>query len=440
MDPVKLFEQFLDDDEAWDMYVTGRAGTGKTTDCKHMLAVAYERGIEPIVCAYTHKACNILRQKMPPYVTVTTLHSYLKKRPSVNVNAAHIKHMHSNVQTADPEKRKLIVVDEYSMIGEKDYCDLRALQDEDYDGVAEVKILWLGDPYQLPPVGDRQAVTPDGRYQVLLTEQKRRKEDNPLGAPIDQLVSFIEGEEASKLITSDKFARNKDIIAEYTADACTDKVILCYTNKAVQTANVEIEGRSDPIEGDKLFCPTTQQYYTFEGRMDRNQIDYIDKPFGEPLPRNSKYKTLEHLIKMLDIEFAEVTDADGACCIVAYVFGHYSFNTIKASLSRTAAESNKAIQAQFPNFQPAAWAKANDTHPLARARAKAWRDFLTFDECVHCLDFGHAMTVHKSQGSTFQNVYVDTQDLAQLVDTNWNMYLRLMYVALSRASGKVITN
>lgn len=442
MSSILMFKAFMADAEAWDMYITGPAGTGKTTECGDILKYCHEAGLEVIVCAYTHKACGILRSKLPPGTEVTTLHSYLKKRPTINVNASSKNHLTSSAQAGEPDKIKLIVIDEYSMIGEKDYLDLRALQDEDYDGNAEVKILWLGDPFQLPPVQDQQAVIPSGEYCLKLTVQRRRTEDNPLGMAIQQLISYIDNPKAqwSALPQSAQFVRGQDIAKAYAEDTEKDKVILCYTNKAVQANNIFAEGRAFPVHNDKLFCPSTQKYYTFLGNVGRNEIDLIDKPFGEPLMLGSKYKTLEYLVKMPDVEFAEFEDEDGNVVTLAYIFGHYDYKLMKDSYSDQAAKSNSSIEREFKGYKPAAWAKANDKHPLARARSKAWRDFLTFDECVHCIDFSHAMTVHKSQGSTFKHVYVDTQDLGQLVNQNPKMYLRLMYVALSRASGKVITN
>lgn len=442
MSALEIFKKFLQDQQEWDMYLSGAAGTGKTTLCHDFVAHCQAIGYPVLVCAYTHKAKGILQEKLPPGTVVTTLHSYLKKMPVINHNATKKDRMVNATQMAEPDKVKLIIVDEYSMIGEKDYADLRALQDEDYDGNAEVKILWVGDPYQLPPVSDFQAVTPSGPYKVKLTEQKRRTDDNPLGEPISQLISFIEGKDATALATSDRFIRGQDIAKAFAEDPEPDKVMLCYTNKAVQTNNELIEGRLLPVEGDKLFSPTNQHFYEFVRWVPRNEVTGVNLAFGEPLLLNSKYRTLEHLLKNPHVEFAEVIDEDGERVVISYVFGHYTYKLLRDSYTRAAAESNAAIEREIRGVKAAAWAKArdNEKHPLARARSKAWRDFLTFDECVFCLDFSHAMTVHKSQGSTYKHVYVDTQDLAQLVNTNWNMYLRLMYVALSRASVKVITN
>ncbi len=437
---LQIFEHFIHDPEAWDMYITGRAGTGKTTDCGVIVEYCIQHNIEYVVCAYTHKACRVLKSKLPAGANVITLHKYLNKRPTLNMQATKRAQLHSNAQMSQPEKLKLIIIDEYSMVGERDYADIRALQDEDYDGNAEVKVLWLGDPYQLPPVGDAQAVKPEGDYQVMLTEIKRQAAGNPLAEPIAALVSYIEGEEAKALPANTNFVRGVDLASEFMACATDNKVLLCYTNKAVQDYNWAIAGKSEPAKGDKLWSPDLQQFVTFERVLPRSSVDYIDLAFGERLVLNTKYRTLEFLLKSDLYEFCEVSDEDGNIMVYAFVFGHYTYKTIRDSLSDIATKSNQAITTANRGVQPAAWAKANDKHPLARARAKGWRDFLSFNDCVICLDFPFAMTVHKSQGSTFDYVFVDTQDIGQLVNTNWNMYLKLMYVALSRAAKKVYTN
>lgn len=50
----------------------------------------------------------------------------------------------------------------------------------------------------------------------------------------------------------------------------------------------------------------------------------------------------------------------------------------------------------------------------------------------------YAMTAHKSQGSTFENVFVDAKDI--LANPNREEALRCLYVAISRASKNVILN
>ncbi len=434
---IETFKAFLEDHEAWDMYITGRAGTGKTTDVAKLVKYCLDIELDCVVTAYTHKAVSILAEKMPEGTEFATLHSFLGKRPTINDSALKTQHIERSMKIRETAKTSILFIDEYSMIGEKDLLDIIAAQDPDYDGKPKLKVVWVGDPYQLPPVGDIQAVKPCGDYQVLLTEIKRQAKDNPLGNILEQLVRNIEGEPPSPLEANENFLRDKDLMKSYVSCTTQDRVILAYTNKNVQELNELIQGYPEPQCGDTVYSPTTRKSYTFLGWDDRPTE--IELPFGEPLVLNSKFKTLEHLIKN-KTRFATLQTEEGDEATMACVFGHYSYKLDSDELKNIAAGSNKDIENAYRGYKAAGWAKANPKKPLARARAKAWRDFLSFNECTICLDFPHAMTVHKSQGSTYNTVFLDTDDLYKAAHFDFQMYLKLMYVALSRASNMVVTN
>ena len=154
------FQAFMQDREAWDMYITGAAGTGKTTKLKEKVQYCIDNEIPYVVCAFTHKACGILRSKLPPGACVRTLHSFLGKRPCINTNATKKEHVNQNVRSQGldtkssetDEEPEVLFLDEYSMVGEKDFMDIREAQDSDYDSIPELKVVWIGDPHQLPPV------------------------------------------------------------------------------------------------------------------------------------------------------------------------------------------------------------------------------------------------------------------------------------------------
>lgn len=433
---MQTFQKFLNDDKAWDMYITGRAGTGKTTGLAELVEHCKEAGLPYVVCAYTHKACGVLRSKLPQGAIVQTLHKFLKKRPGVNTEATRREAVDINLKMGDSEKVHLLFIDEYSMIGEKDFADIGAMQDEDDDGKPTLKVIWIGDPYQLPPVRDAQAVRPYGNYQVMLKTIHRQGKDNPLLDTLSTLVSFIEGAKVKALPSSHAFVRGKDLIAEYRACSHDDKVLLAYTNRKVQELNFAIAGKEEPDADDLLFSPTNKQSYKFSDAVATPYC--LNSPFdpSKLLDMYDKYKTLDQLIDLPGVQFANVYDEDGEERTFAYVFGHYNYKVIADQLKAAAAASNAAIKQP----KPAEWCKNNYGHPLERARARAWRQFLAFNEWVMCLDFPHAQTVHKSQGSTYKTVFVDTQDIGLAADMDYSMYLRLMYVAISRASDSVITN
>lgn len=440
---LSTFKQFISS-SAWNMYVTGAAGTGKTTDLRHSVQYCIENEIPYVVCAFTHKACGILRTKLPEGALVTTLHSFLKKCPSINQDATSVKHVNTNIKVGEVQIRpKVVFIDEYSMVGEKDWLDLGEMQDTNYDGKCDMQIVWLGDPNQLPPVGDVSCVQPEGSYQVKLTKIYRN--DNPLQIPLNALISYMTGTKVKPLQSVPGFfERDLDIVDRYCDNPEADQVILAYTNKRVEELNQRIHytltGRSEVIEGDTLFSPSTQQLYTFLRWVPKDEVTYIDMHWTDPLHLGSKYKTLENLINSDLCDFCEVETEEGDVLIHAVIFGHYAFKRQRDSLINEAVESNQAIENNHKGFKASGWASANREHPLARKRAKAWRDCLGFKDCVICVDFNHAMTVHKSQGSTYEKVYLDMEDISQVATKDINMYCRLAYVGISRAEIYVGTN
>ena len=76
--------------------------------------------------------------------------------------------------------------------------------------------------------------------------------------------------------------------------------------------------------------------------------------------------------------------------------------------------------------------------PLTDQRRRAaWVTFFAFkDSAFADLRPVHASTVHRSQGSTYEKVFVDLTDIGR--STRRDVLLRLLYVALTRARGDVV--
>lgn len=440
---LDTFVKFMESD-AWNMYVTGAAGTGKTTDLKYSVQYCIENDIPYVVCAFTHKACGILRSKLPEGAVVCTLHSFLKKRPGINQDATNVNHVNTTIKAGGVNVApRVIFIDEYSMVGEKDWLDLGEIQDPNYDGICETKICWLGDPHQLPPVGDVSCVQPEGKFNVKLTKIYRN--DNPLQLPLNALISYMTGTKPKPLAAvPGYFERDLDIVKAYCANPEQDQVILAYTNKRVEELNQRIHYQltdySEVREGDTVFSPSTQQMYKFIRWVPTEEVTYIDMHWTDPLHLGSKYKTLENLISSDLCDFCELETEEGDVVVHAVIFGHYAFKRQRETLIQEAVESNQDIENKYKGFKASGWANANRENPLARRRAKAWRDCLGFKDCVMCIDFNHAMTVHKSQGSTYNKVYLDMDDISQVANKDMSMYLRLAYVGISRAEVYVGTN
>jgi hypothetical protein len=439
-DVLKMFAKFMADKDAWDMYITGMAGTGKTYSLKEIVEICAVLGITFHICTHTHQACSVLRGYLPNFAAnISTTHSFLNKRPIIDEDADHVDKLNRNIKCGATKFRpQLLFIDELGVVGEKDLMDLRVLQDPDYDGEVTTKIVWLGDPNQTLPVKDIQAVIPEKPYWVKLIEIKR---NSTLHEPLKQLVSFIEGKKPEPLITNEYFVRGKkDLVQEYLDCSHQDKIMLAFTNEQVQNLNFQIAGRELPEPGDILYSGTVNKTFLFLNEISPIDIVTVDRYYDSPLTFGSKYKTLEFLLQTNLCRFFKVTDEEGEVKIFPVIFGTYNFKRLKEELGRQATNANNEIIKEYKVQNPAQWAKINWNTPLARKRALAWRTFLTLDDTILCMDFNYARTVHKAQGSSYQYVFLDTDNLAIARDSSYENYLRLLYTGISRSREYVITN
>lgn len=428
---LDTFKRFLDDDSGFDMFITGVAGTGKTTSLGELVQYCIDNHIPNVVTAYTHKAKEVLVDKLPPLADVRTLHSFLRKRPGINQHATHKNQLNITSQFGTPESVKVIFVDEFSMVSESDALSLGELQDPTYEGKCAVKLVYIGDPNQLPPVKGVFTLEPYGKYIFRLTKVHRQSEGNGLLGTLAKINSYIEGEPIAKLEEHSTFIRGVDIVTGYIECKAVDKIILAYTNEKVQELNAEIHSKTK--DSGLRWIGQLKKYLKFNGRIERGLITYIDTVNG-PLLIGSKYQTLEFLLDLDYIDFGRYEDLEGNEYILASIFGHYNYKLKLDELGTVATKINDKIQ-KDSGISPKFWAQANPHTKSARSRALAWREFLSVSDCVMLIDYPYALTVHKSQGSTYSHVFIANEDLKTNIDRV--MYLRLLYVAISRASNVV---
>lgn len=200
-------------------YLAGYAGTGKSTILPDIVEHSGFSPDDIIFLAPTGKAAKVMRNKLKaqnfPNWMATTIHSAIYRAKPAPIGTLedqlyNIQEQRQKLRAAGAEahkevigslskditrleselndlyrddkvnfqlnldstirEKKLIVVDEASMVGAKMAADLM------YFGV---QILAMGDPGQLPPVQDEEGLTA-GDPDYFLTEIHRQAQDNPI--------------------------------------------------------------------------------------------------------------------------------------------------------------------------------------------------------------------------------------------------------------------
>lgn len=187
--------EWLMDPHAEQVYrLFGYAGTGKTTLARHLAMQCRN----PMFAAFTGKAALVLREMGCP--NATTLHSLLYnvrdrdrdklislEREAAALDPGHADYRQLMAEVAlerDKVKRPWFYVNEESRLRNADLlvCDEVSMVDarigKDMESFGK-KILVLGDPAQLPPVGGGGYFT-NRKPNTLLTEIHRQAADNPI--------------------------------------------------------------------------------------------------------------------------------------------------------------------------------------------------------------------------------------------------------------------
>lgn len=400
----------------------GYAGTGKTT-----LLMAALAGLDRVlVLAPTHKAAGVLSAKLaglPIPATICTLHKALGYAPVLDEETGEEVFVRSGEswigrlagRAATTHERIGVIVDEVSMIGRELWAELHA------DLVRyQVRAVLMGDPLQLPPVREELSPAFAAGPGCELTEVMRSQ-----GVLTDAVLSVrerIEDVQAPWLWDSSRDGHGQ-IVAHraHTSMRATwldmlsagdDVVIVGWTNRAVQRANAEARAH---IAGD-----SAQPFVAGEWLV-------LIKPFCLVLDEDTEHERRE------------------------FVHVETRARITRASLSRHKS-GQEAWRLELVSKDQGAWvAYALDPMQAKQVREEAKRlldEALTFEvgtvkrrtlmeRRLKLLGLylwarpHYATTVHKSQGSTWDHVFVMRDLLANKRHLERN---KLIYVAVSRAA------
>lgn len=430
VDALNEMDRFIKSNET-SMTLSGYAGTGKTS----LMEIIAEKGRKqhrPVVfCASTNKAAAVLNERVSKAgFKAATLNKVFGISVEVdsNSNTYNARNLVNVLKDADITPGTTVIIDEASMINEENYDILNNIAKQN-----SLKIIYVGDSAQLAPVNENKIskVFRNGEGKVITLTQVERTDDNAIlkeatelrnGNPLSGISSFNNKGEGVAYISPNHQDEINNVVAHYVKGLKRNPNyfrILAYTNKAVSAYNNQVRellGYTSPTPnvGEPMTGYTNWGYnwktksYRFIN-SESYKVSKVDKPHKITTSLNDGTAvTMEAIPLTLEDPVGNVDTFD--------------FIDIKSN------PSNLQAAIQLANEKKMLWAKAK--HAVGRdAKAKIYQrinfidNFLFVNDNIEdsnhnllqakTIDFGYAMTVHKSQGSTFTNVLMDDVDISR---------------------------
>ncbi|TSE32989.1 AAA family ATPase [Tepidimonas taiwanensis] len=398
----------------------GYAGTGKTTLAACMVRALREQDHTVLVTAPTHKALGVLQERIGDGPTYMTIHAALGLKLVNQQDGSGKLVRHKAPVLAEYD---VTVVDEASMLGADLFAPAMAACQTYGTG-----LLFIGDPAQLPPVTPNAPAALSPAFGPLvpvharLDRIVRQAQDNPILRWSETLREAIERDAPPDIgVLADQLRRgderlcqivhgDDDLIARWAADAYAhghDMRVLTYTNAAAVRHNRAVHARlfpgGAPFEsGEPLIAADGDIDLPHGGRLSNGQLLVVDGV--EP-----------GAVQVEGFEAREVhLRSDGGWAGRALLA--VQPDAVQAEIAARFARVRRA-KAEGKEDEAGRWSRS------AYALKAALPD----------IRHAYAMTIHKSQGSTFDTVLVDWRE-AQKARMAGADLSRLLYVAITRAS------
>ena len=390
-----------------EILIKGSAGVGKTflvsfiADYLKTKVASYR-----ILCsAPTHKALSVIQSKINGELKFSTLHSSLHYKAITDKTTGEREFVSVPSEKYPPLKGiKYWIIDESSMI---DTDMLKNIRLHAYR--QGIKVIFVGDGKQLNPVGeeDSPVFIEEQLVSLELTEIVRQGAGNPiieLSRNLGRIIDYQEKltEEGHGYLYTINY--NK-IIEELAKVNGTDEMkYLAWTNAEIDKINSEVRKRI---------------YGEFPNKVELGETIVMDGPYKDyNTNQEIKVEKLEEIFYKRPVVLEERPN---------FISEEATFKVYKIN-DEILILHDDAIPL-YKRYVAIMSANAKKNLLSFESRNNFMSLFATFK-------YNHALTVHKSQGSTYKQAIINIKNIE--MNPNKKEKKRLLYTAITRASDLVI--
>jgi exodeoxyribonuclease-5 len=400
----KRLQTWINDTSQTTFVLRGYAGTGKT----FMLRQLQEHyGHRVVFTAPTNKATKVLAAAVGAQArtTYSALGLKMEQQDDALVLVASDRIPKLPADT-------ILVIDEASMVG-------RQLRER----VAEVcmmlgiRVIYVGDPLQLNPVGEtrsevwkidlpetskaslRKVMRFDNQLLQLATSVRRvlrsRNWDDL------EINSNHSAEEGVWLHTGRRSWEKRWLEQVKTPRDCTTVKALAWRNRTVNALNIRMR---EHLGFNQAYCVGEIMLLAQPIEREGSIVAHTDDEFEICNVESRVVQAEGHDVKVWTLDARQVDDDWGM--------------EINVPVNRMLVDDILGRLARKARGQ------------TGGSRAKAWTTFWDVHRLFTDVRFGYAMTVHRAQGSTYRNVFVDRGDI--LANRDAREAHRCLYVGFTR--------
>lgn len=428
--------------------LTGKAGTGKTTLIQEVIReIAKDNPYQRfVVSALAHKAVQVIygkTKKSSKFVSASTVASLLGMKLDQETGLFKPAGKNAKIKL---KRDSILFVDEASMLNEQ---NIKLLMDAAIR--TDSKVIFLGDPGQLPPIRTGDLVkygtdslspvfkTQKDEYSAGLTERVRQGEGSPILDYADTFWNYSTTEgQTDRRVNDEDMSRveNAQGSIEFINEQQANKIvplfkqavetnnpslvkIVAYHNKTVKQWNQIIrrkvygdEYSPNPLPGDILMMTDTYNDPTSDDARPLlfNSEDISVISTGPIRTVNS--------VQLMD---TTIKDPRGKIITVPLII------------------PTKENMDTFNNNKRLLWNEAQKYKNTDRGKYKRVLDMYWSygTEWAH-VEYGYAITSHKSQGSTYDVSIVDSADINSNGFMSDISKARSIYTAITRARNSAV--
>jgi exodeoxyribonuclease-5 len=436
--------------------LTGAAGTGKTFTLQHLIeqlgTVGKLNGVQWTVqlTATTNKAAKVLADSTN--MEATTVYKALGITVVNKDDNSGEKTIRQKSEPYFPP-HTLLVIDEASMVGNELLKYIFKVEQDN----PKLFILFVGDKYQLLPVNDKCLIF-NGKIPTYdLTTIHRQKGGSPIVDTATEWRQFVSGvrTELPTLRTMlDKHGSGIHVLSPKEFYSKLQEVyemadllygyeglkILSYTNKKVQKYNNFIrklllgeDALNTPFSVGETVVAKEPIHQRIEGSWEYEMIFHTEDSFpilemrGPTKDRNGVevFDVLTERYKFNSEGEREMVSVKLKAPVTAEAYARHR------AIMRVDALQALAVRDQLEN----SGAASQDVAKAEHRRKVGWAKFFGAEQEYAQINPIYSSTVHKAQGSTYEDVFVDYMDMKQ--NRNLEERARLVYTALTRAKHNV---